>query len=59
MKYKAKDSYKDLDNFENYVSFGSGSIHQRLLSGEWVECNPPQELEKYLTKESKPKKEMK
>jgi len=53
MKYKIKETYKDLPNSENYVSLGSGSTHLRLMAGEWVECNPTKELEKHLTKQNK------
>ena len=48
MKYKAKKSYKELPPEKNYISFGSGSKHIKLMSGEPVECDPPKELLEYL-----------
>ena len=49
MKYKAKDSYKDLKDSENYNSFDSPAKHSRLMTGEEIEIdNPPKSLAKHL-----------
>lgn len=58
MRVKAKKSYQDLDNSENYHAFGSPSKHYRLLNGEIIEINAiPDGLKKHLSvikkKESK------
>lgn len=59
MKYKAKKSYYELPNSENYVSFGSASTHLRLIDGLWVECNPPSELMEHLQEQKSSKKNKK
>jgi len=56
MKYKAKKSYYELPNSENFVAFGSASTHLRLVGGLWVECNPPSELMEYLQEQKSQKK---
>jgi|DEB0MinimDraft_4_1074332.scaffolds.fasta_scaffold29303_2 hypothetical protein len=56
MKYKAKKSYKELPPEKNYISFGSGSKHIKLMSGEPVECDPPKELLEYLEQVGKKEK---
>jgi hypothetical protein len=59
MKYKAKESYKKLDDSKNYCAFSSIAKHQRLMNGESVEITEvPKELEAHLeSAEPKPKKE--
>jgi len=56
-KYKAKASYKKLDDSENFNAFSSASKHRRLMDGQSVEiADIPEELSEHLTKEGKPKK---
>ena len=57
MKYKAKESYKKLPPDKDYISFGSGSKHIKLMSGESVKCDPPKELLEYLQEVGKEKKD--
>ncbi|HCX21000.1 MAG TPA: hypothetical protein DHN29_03735 [Cytophagales bacterium] len=59
MKYKAKESYKKLDDNKNYYAFGDSSKHQQLIAGLTVEITEvPKELEAHLeSAEPKPKKE--
>ena len=49
-KYKAKESYKDLDDTKNFNSLSSASTHLKLLAGLIVEKNGsiPEDLEKHL-----------
>ena len=56
MKYKAKKSYYELSNSENFVAFGSSSTHLRLIDGLWVECSPPSELAEHLQEQKSQKK---
>lgn len=49
MRVKAKKSYKDLKDSENYHAFGSPSKHFKLLDGQEVEINEiPDGLKKHL-----------
>tara|TARA_R100000353_G_scaffold7423_3_gene9307 strand:+ start:6230 stop:6415 length:186 start_codon:yes stop_codon:yes gene_type:complete len=49
MKYKAKDSYKKLDDSKNFYAFESAAKHNRLMAGESIEIDSvPKELEKHL-----------
>ena len=48
-KYKAKASYKDLDDTKNYNAFGSASKHLWLKSGLEVEIKTvPKDLKEHL-----------
>ena len=49
-KYKAKESYKDLDDTKNFNSLSSASTHLKLLAGLIVEKNGsiPEDLKKHL-----------
>ena len=51
MKIKAKKTYKDLDNTENFISLGSTSTHLKLLAGLEVDWNKdlPKDLKDHLT----------
>tara|TARA_Y100001968_G_C18872504_1_gene487863 strand:- start:216 stop:407 length:192 start_codon:yes stop_codon:yes gene_type:complete len=51
MKVKAKKSYKDLDDNENYIGLGSSSKHIWLISGKEVEIKGPipDSLKEHLT----------
>ncbi len=57
MRYKAKKSYKDLENSENFLSLGSASKHLWLLDDKEIEFNGkvPEKLKKHL-EECKPSK---
>ena len=56
MMYKAKKSYFDLKDNENYNAFDSPAKHNRLINGESVEITSvPKPLEKYL-ESAEPKK---
>ncbi len=57
MKIKAKSSYVDLDNTENFISLLSASTHLKLIAGETVEWKSeiPKKLKEHLT-EAKDKK---
>ena len=49
MKYKAKASYKELDDTKNFNSFGSSSKHLWLLEGLEVEIKiVPNTLKEHL-----------
>ena len=50
-KYKAKSSYKDLDDTKNFKSLLSCSTHLRLKAGLVVEWkhNVPKDLKEHLT----------
>ena len=50
-KYKAKSSYKDLDDTKNFKSLLSCSTHLRLKAGLVVEWKHdiPKELKEHLT----------
>ena len=49
-KYKAKGSYKDLDDTKNYNAFGSASKHLWLMEGLEVEIKSvPDGLKEHLT----------
>lgn len=39
MKYKAKDTYKQLPNEENFIALGSASTHLLLMADMEVEFN--------------------
>ena len=59
MQYKAKDSYKELDDGDSLL-FSSLNKHNKLLKGEWVELDNPGGLIDHLSpKQPKksPKKE--
>ncbi len=56
MIYKAKKSYFDLKDSENFNAFDSPAKHNRLINGESVEITSvPKSLEKYL-ESAEPKK---
>jgi len=61
MKYKAKESYKKLDDSKNFNAFSSSTKHERLLTGESVEITEvPKALQSHLeSTEPKAKKESK
>ena len=50
-KYKAKASYKDLDDTKNFKSLLSCSRHLRLKAGGTIEWDNdiPEDLKKHLT----------
>ena len=50
-KYKAKASYKDLDDTQNFKSLMSCSTHLKLKAGLTVEWNNdiPKDLKEHLT----------
>ena len=49
-KYKAKASYKELDDTKNYNDFGSGSKHLWLKAGLEIEAKDvPKSLKEHLT----------
>ena len=50
-KYKAKSSYKDLDDTKNFKSLLSCSTHLRLKAGKVIEWehNVSKELKEHLT----------
>ena len=49
-KYKAKASYKELDDTKNFNSFGSGSKHLWLKAGLEIEAKDvPKSLKEHLT----------
>tara|TARA_R110002012_G_scaffold92852_3_gene225342 strand:- start:903 stop:1088 length:186 start_codon:yes stop_codon:yes gene_type:complete len=51
MKYKAKASYKELDDTKNFSSLKSASTHLLLIAGLEVEWkgNIPKDLKGHLT----------
>ena len=51
MKYKAKNSYKDLKDSENFISLHSTSTHLILLAGEEAEYkgSVPEKIKDCLT----------
>ena len=51
MKYKAKASYKELDDTKNFSSLKSASTHLLLIAGLEVEWkgNIPKDLKEHLT----------
>jgi|TARA_B100000073_G_C23694773_1_gene557898 hypothetical protein len=50
LKYKAKASYKCLDDTENFNAHGSASKHLWLLEGLEVEIkNVPKNIKEHLT----------
>ena len=51
MKIKAKSSYVDLDNTENFISLLSASTHLKLIAGDTVEWKGelPKGLKEHLT----------
>ena len=51
MKYKAKSTYKDLDDTENFNSLLSSSTHLKLKAGLEVDYkgNIPKQLKQHLT----------
>lgn len=57
MIYKAKDSYKKLDNTKNFVALGCASKHQWLVEGQQINYNQklPSELKKHLDEVSEDK----
>ena len=49
-KYKAKASYKELNNTKNFHAFGSASKHLWLMEGLEVEIKSvPKDLKEHLT----------
>ena len=51
MLYKAKSSYKKLDDSENFNHFGSPVKHNKLINDEEINVTDlPKELEKHLIK---------
>ena len=49
-KYKAKESYKGLDNTKNFNAFGSASKHLWLMEGLEVEIKSvPSSLKEHVT----------
>ncbi len=61
MKYKAKESYKKLDDSKNFYAFGDSSKHILLMAGVTIEMEtPPKELVEHLeSAEPKKKKDSK
>ena len=56
-KYKAKASYKELNNTKNFHAFGSASKHLWLMEGLEVEIkNVPNKLKEHLTEIKNKKK---
>ena len=55
MKYKAKDTYKQLSDEENFISLGSASTHLKLIADVEVEFNNKisSKLIKHLTEVKK------
>ena len=55
MKYKAKDTYKELSNKDNFISLGSASNHLLLMAGMEVEFKNkiPSKLIKHLVETKK------
>jgi len=51
MKYKAKATYKDLEDSQNFKSLLSCSTHLKLKAGEVIEWKGtiPKELKDHLT----------
>ena len=51
MKYKAKATYIDLDDTENFKSLKSCSTHLKLKAGNVIEWkgNIPKDLKEHLT----------
>jgi|TARA_R100000734_G_scaffold6268_1_gene5311 hypothetical protein len=57
MKYKAKASYRKLDDSKNFYAFQDSSKHNMLMAGGVIEMESvPKELEKHL-ESAEPKKE--
>jgi len=57
MRYKAKASYKKLDNDKNFIAHGDYQKHNTLMVGAWVDIDdPPKKLLEHLTKEQKQSK---
>ena len=50
MKYKAKNTYQELGNEENFHSLNSDSTHFQLLDGKIIEWkgNIPKKLQSHL-----------
>ena len=61
MKYKAKESYKKLDDSKNFYAFGDSSKHNILMAGGFItmETPPKQLLEHLESAEPKKKKDSK
>lgn len=61
MKYKAKESYKKLDDSKNFYAFGDSSKHNILMAGGVIkmEAPPKQLLEHLESAEPKKKKDSK
>lgn len=61
MKYKAKESYKKLDDSKNFNAFSSSAKHHQLMAGQSVKITQvPKELKSHLeSAEPKDKKESK
>lgn len=59
MKYKAKASYRKLDDSKNFNAFASSAKHNRLMAGGIIDMDSvPKELAEYLeSAEPKKKKE--
>ena len=57
-KYKAKKSYSELENSDNFLSLGSASKHIWLLEGSEIDCNfdVPEKLKKHLEEVKSPSK---
>lgn len=57
MKYKAKESYKKLDDSKNYLAHQSQAKHYRLMAGEFIEITKvPKALESHLESADKSSK---
>lgn len=49
MKYKAKKSYFELKDKDNFIAFSSQRKHEQFLKGEEVEItSPPKKLMKHI-----------
>ena len=56
MKYKAKQSYKELPHSANMVAFGKASAQERLMVDLAVDFDPPKALLEHLEEEKQAKK---
>ncbi len=59
MMYKAKKSYFDLKDDENFIAFSDPAKHRKLTDGRSIEITePPKSLIKHL-QSAEPKKQLK
>ena len=56
--YKAKKSYSELKDSDNFLSLGSASKHIWLMSGDAIDCSfdIPEKLKKHLEEVKSPSK---